>query len=96
MPCAARHKVRTIRTRSVPRPVMFRTLAEFPQEDLDGLLDEARRIAREMLAGRFADAGRAKPADRVQRALCGLSLLSIGEDPQDESDDGAAAEEPDE
>ncbi len=71
-------------------------IAEFKQEDLDGLLEEARRIAREMLAGRFADAGRAKPTERVQRALCGLSLLSIGDDPQDESDDGAAAEEQDE
>ena len=68
-------------------------LAEFKQEDLDGLLDEARRIAREILAGNFADAGRAKPVDRVQRALCGLSLLSIGEDAEDDSDDGAAAEE---
>lgn len=71
-------------------------LAEFKQEDLDGVLDEARRIARQMLAGSFADAGRAKPADRVQRALCGLSLLSIGEDPEDESDGGAMAEEQDE
>jgi RecB family exonuclease len=53
---------------------------KFESEEYDSALDEARRVLREILAGRFAHAGRARPTDRVQRALFGLSLLSLTDD----------------
>jgi len=56
----------------------------FEAEELDGALDEARRILCEMRAGRFAAAGRVRPSDRVQLALCGLSLLTLSEDSAEE------------
>jgi RecB family exonuclease len=52
-------------------------LASFSAEQLQGALEEARRVAREILEGDFARPGRARPKDRVQRALCGLSLLAL-------------------
>ncbi len=69
--------------------------AEFKAEDYDEALEEARRLLRLIVAGDFAQLGRATPADRVQRALCGLSLLSIGEEASAESEfgDDEASEE---
>jgi hypothetical protein len=50
-------------------------------------LEQARRVLREMLAGDYARVGSAKPSDRVQRALCGLSLLSLDDSESAEDDD---------
>ncbi len=61
--------------------------AEFEPAELDAALEEARRVLREMRAGRFAHANRARPTDRVQRALFGLSLLSLTDDAADDEDD---------
>ena len=63
-------------------------IAEFQDQELDAALEEARRLLREMLAGDFARIGRAAPTDRVQRALCGLSLLSLDDEASDEATDG--------
>ncbi|MEO6709089.1 MAG: PD-(D/E)XK nuclease family protein, partial [Planctomycetota bacterium] len=69
-------------------------LANFQAQELEAALDEARRLLRAMLAGDFSRIGRAAPTDRVQRALCGLSLLSLDDEVSDEAagDDEECAE----
>ncbi|HUR27701.1 MAG TPA: PD-(D/E)XK nuclease family protein, partial [Planctomycetota bacterium] len=67
-------------------------LARLEEAELDGAIDEARRIVREMLAGDFARVLRGQPSDRVQRALCGLSLLALESAGAADHDDPAGEE----
>jgi ATP-dependent helicase/DNAse subunit B len=62
-------------------------IADFKPEHEGQALEQARRVLREMLAGDYARVGSAKPSDRVQRALCGLSLLSLDDSESAEDDD---------